>query len=750
MKNALLLVLFLLNYSLSFSQRFDRIDSIPVTENGNALRNPWAGGINFPAINSVDVNGDGKKDLFLFDKHNNRITVFVNNGSANYHDAWDYAPEYRDKFPVIRQWVLMYDYNNDGKEDLFTLSPISGSAMAVYRNDYTPATGLQWTLVDDYLDEAFDVIRQNIFVNGVSLPALSDIDGDGDMDILGYNSLPDGRIAFHKNYSMENYGVADSLDFKYETGCWGNFSLLIGGANQVGCFHCPCRERRPGTDSVFEEPSSNQSEAAPLDDTISGIYIIDIDGDGDKDLLVGDVASFNTLLIVNDGTNVAADMGSQDINFPSYDVAADFDGFHYHNYIDIDNDGIKDLLVNPNFNENIHGLWFYKNNGTNAAPIFENIENSFLQNEMIDVGENATPVLVDYDNDGLLDLVVGYDEFQNGPNTHKIGLRYYKNVGTSFNPAFDLIDKDMATISQYNFASPIVPTFGDMDGDGDKDLIVGIGDGRLAYFVNTGGAGNPSNFVYVSYYYSRIDIGKMATPQIYDLDNDGKNDLLIGEQNGFVNFFKNIGSVSVATFDSIPMNDTLGCINLQAIGTPDGFTCPFFYDSLGSKRLLVAEETGFIHKYDSISGNLNGCFRQYGLVNDTSESSRIKFNITVSGGDLNGDGLIDLVIGQSTGGVEVRYQHNGTISVPEISQIKPSLEIFPSPVNTLLHLKFYNLNSNSKSIIRLINCNGDVVAEKIINEIETEIETTTFAQGIYCIQLISGGNSVSRKVIVSH
>ncbi|MBK8584753.1 MAG: VCBS repeat-containing protein [Bacteroidetes bacterium] len=111
-------------------------------ENGIQLANPWAGGINFPAVNELDANGDGRKDIFIYDKFNSKISVYLNNGNTNYELAWDYSPEYAFKFPPINQWVLMYDYNCDGREDLFTLSPIALSAMAVYRNDFTPGNRL--------------------------------------------------------------------------------------------------------------------------------------------------------------------------------------------------------------------------------------------------------------------------------------------------------------------------------------------------------------------------------------------------------------------------------------------------------------------------------------------------------------------------------------------------------------------------------------------------------------------------------
>ena len=750
MKKVLIVFVLLLVTSFGQAQFFNRVDTIRVIENGIQLANPWAGGINFPAVNELDANGDGRKDIFIYDKFNSKISVYLNNGNTNYELAWDYSPEYAFKFPPINQWVLMYDYNCDGREDLFTLSPIALSAMAVYRNDFTPGTGLQWTLVDDYLDEAYQTLRQNIFVSGVSLPGLSDVDNDGDMDIIGYNSFPDARFIFHRNYSMENYGNCDSLDFKYETGCWGNFALQVGGANAVGCFNCPCREGRPHVSNpLYEEPKYEQSEAAPLDDTVSGMMLIDIDGDNDKDIIIGDVASYNSLLVINGGTNVSANMVSQDTVFPSYDVSAIFDGFHYHSYLDIDNDGARDLLVHPNFNENHEGMWFYRNVNTDAHPIFEFVDRSFLQSSMIEGGENVAPVLYDYNNDGLLDLILGFDEFVTA-TSHRTGIRYYKNIGTVTMPAFELIDSDVATISQFNFTSPIYPSFGDMDGDGDKDMIIGNEDGRLAYFVNNGGPGNVSDFTFVAFNYMTIDVGKYSTPQIYDLNNDGLNDLLVGEQNGFVNFYKNIGSVSSAFFNAAPTNDTVGCITIQAPFTTDGFTVPFMYDSLGSKRLLVANENGFILSYDGIDGNIDGCYHFKGNAIDSSESTRFKFNITVSGGDLNGDGLTDIVIGQSTGGVEVRYQSNSGIGIGETTQIKPSVALSPNPASDKLNLRFYNLSIGSKSVLRLYNVTGELVKSIVISSIETQLDLSGFSNGIYMVQLISGQNSVSRKFIVSH
>ncbi len=751
MKQTGLFLIFLFISISSFSQYFSQIDSIPVVENSLLLRNAWAGGINYPNVSQIDLNGDGLKDLFLFDRLNSRITTYLNNGSTNADLAWDFAPQYATQFPYIANWVYLYDYNGDGREDVFSVSPLGTTVMAVYRNDYSAATGLQWTMVTDYLDEEYSTIRQNIYVNGVSLPSFGDVDGDGDMDILGYvNSVP-GRIAFHKNYSMENYGVSDSLDFKYETSCWGNFSLQIGGANEVGCFHCPCRTSGPQQPEAdvkdFPEISGDQSLAAQPDDTVSSILVLDIEGDGDMDLLVGDVASYNSLLIVNEGDANSAEMGSQDVSFPSYNLPADFNGFHYHAFLDLDNDGLKDLLIIANEFENGHGLWFYKNVGTSISPLFEFREDDFLQNQMIEAGETATPVVIDFDADGLQDIVMGYNAFVNSSGTARLSLRYYKNIGTFMSPEFELINEDVGAISQFNYLTMIYPAFGDLDGDGDLDLLLGRSEGILDYYVNTAGSGNVPVFTFNTYKYMRIDVGNFIAPQLFDVDKDGLLDIVAGEQAGNLNYFRNRGSSAGALYDSIPTSALFGCIVLHNASTPEGYTSPFLYDSLGTTLLAVACSDGLVYRYDSLDGNTTGCFRFQALMNTHAESSRYKFNISITGGDINQDGKTDFVLGQSTGGLQFHLQTSSAIGIPEIQPALPSMEVFPNPSGSNINIRFFNMPDNG-AILRLFDMTGSLIEEKNIIDACVNLNVRKFVSGVYIVQLVTGVKVISARVQV--
>lgn len=88
---------------------FSRADSITVKEAGNYLEFPWAGGLNFCQFSSIDLNLDGIKDLFVFDRSGNRISTFINNGTPDSVD-YTYAPQYRSAFPPrMEHWALLYD-----------------------------------------------------------------------------------------------------------------------------------------------------------------------------------------------------------------------------------------------------------------------------------------------------------------------------------------------------------------------------------------------------------------------------------------------------------------------------------------------------------------------------------------------------------------------------------------------------------------------------------------------------------------
>lgn len=114
--------LFLLKFRPMPQVRFDRVENVAVEIAGAPDAEPWSGGINYPLTSSLDMDGDGRKDLFVFDRFNNRVSCFLNTGSTNVVTAWQYAPEMVQRFPPINKWALFYDYNCDGKGETCSCS----------------------------------------------------------------------------------------------------------------------------------------------------------------------------------------------------------------------------------------------------------------------------------------------------------------------------------------------------------------------------------------------------------------------------------------------------------------------------------------------------------------------------------------------------------------------------------------------------------------------------------------------------
>ena len=113
------LYFFLLFFPLTLQAQFTYFldQSIPVQDlNSNNLSLPWAGGLNATQYNTMDLDDDGTDDLALFDRMANKVITFVSRDNQ-----YIPAPEFENLFPAdISNWLLLRDYNCDGKKDIFT------------------------------------------------------------------------------------------------------------------------------------------------------------------------------------------------------------------------------------------------------------------------------------------------------------------------------------------------------------------------------------------------------------------------------------------------------------------------------------------------------------------------------------------------------------------------------------------------------------------------------------------------------
>ncbi len=702
-------------------------EGVPVTKQGAGLQNAWAGGLNSPQFSMIDLNGDAVDDLVAFERDfYGSVKTFLGSGTIGLAE-YDYAPYYRVLFPPMRNWMLLRDYDCDGREDIFTSVP---GGVAVYRNHAGAAEVPVFEKVSSILYTEGIEGTVPLYVSPPDIPAISDIDGDGDLDILSFNVIG-STLEYHKNMSVENYGDCRALEFELKNACWGYFSE--DGNNNTVTLYDTCELN-------VSDPESIQLHAG------STVLALDLNGSGAMDLLLGDITYNNLVRLTNGGTPESAIMTDQGTSFPENSLPVDITVFPAPFLLDLDNDGLKDLLVspnNPNTSENFNNIWYYHNEGSAEIPLFSYVSNDFLQDGMIDLGERSVVAFFDENADGLTDIIAGSFGYFVEAGIYDSRLMLLRNNGTVDDPSYELADSDYAGLGVYGF-NGVYPAFGDIDGDGDGDMFIGDEDGHVHYFNNEGGQGNPASFVLTGPNYAAIDVGQSARPRIFDLDRDGLNDLVIGERSGTVRYYRNTGTLQQAVFSSAPTVEELGGIDVMK-QCCTGYSAPCLSsDSLGQTIMYVGSEQGWLYLYDNIDGNVYGTFN---LVDSLYLNG---VNVNIDGADINNDGSPEFVSGEEAGGLGLlTYGNPPVYGIADKSPERLQLRVFPNPAKGDLTVEVSAPGSVNEVEFALANTIGMVLqsgTRRLTDKI-LDLDLSGLPAGVYFLRITIVDRSSSVKVI---
>ncbi|MEZ4985236.1 MAG: hypothetical protein R2795_09405 [Saprospiraceae bacterium] len=188
---------------------------------------PLAGGLHAPQFSTVDANGDGLQDLYIFDRLDYRQLLFIQ-APSNEGITYTYAPAWAKHFPDMENWVLLEDYNGDGISDIFTsrVNPDEDVSGVLVYNGYYDQDSIKFSLVSINGTIAYTSEEETnplpIFVDALAYPAIGDMDCDGDLDILAFD-LNGGSLKMYCNQSFELGFDLDSLIFSLCNPCWGGF-----------------------------------------------------------------------------------------------------------------------------------------------------------------------------------------------------------------------------------------------------------------------------------------------------------------------------------------------------------------------------------------------------------------------------------------------------------------------------------------------------------------------------------------------
>jgi hypothetical protein len=312
-----------------------------------------------------------------------------------------------------------------------------------------------------------------------------------------------------------------------------------------------------------------------------GISIVfkDVTGDGKPDLVAAGGGGFIWIY------ELASRKNSYPLKFkPARFLHEFYDDIVGIDVVDMNADGMNDILIGK-----ADGMitWI-RNLGEGKFVVPK--QPTTMETSLFDLtvpryrGRILCPRLYDWTGNRKRDLIFGEGSYSAN------AIYLYLNQGNNSNPSFDSARRDWLAYGMGR--EQLAPAIGDLDADGDPDLLVGERVGNLTWYENTGPTGN-TDTPYLTTIKSPVTVGgslipagQCVRPYLADVDGDKDLDLFLGSSDGRILLSRNIGSRAEPNFaKALPLT---GRDTLKPYTTPNNW---FFGGNYGNDAIKCTVES---------------------------------------------------------------------------------------------------------------------------------------------------------------
>ncbi len=662
----------LLFASSLFTQTFQRqLNPFPIIIDGAELEIPFLGGFNKPNPQFVDWNEDGLTDLFVRDQ-DGRLQYFLNSGSAD-EPNFEFQTKAFQNLDV-GQWFTFFDYDHDDDIDLIA-SPQSPD-VTLFENVSDSLILAVSQLLDD----------SSVAVHGgqIVIPTIADIDADGweDLFVGGVS----GAVTYYRNL-----GLTDGLPV---------YHLETNSFEDILIVWVPGRDDRHGANAL---------------------EFYDIDDDEDLDLFWGDYYQPGLFFLENFGTSSDPDIPDSLMidSYPQNEPVSSA-GFNVPRLIDLNSDGAAELFVGVQSGiygtDFVDNFWYYD---MTVEGDFGLVTKNYF--EQIDLISGTIPTLADMDSDGDLDLFIG-NEFDASNSGWKGDVYFFENIGSAVSPQFEMVD---SSYFDEGMGNNMAPAFGDLDGDGDFDALVGDYNGEISFFLNDGSPTEP-NFSYQGKFLE-IDLAGRATPALGDVEGDGDLDLYVGDKNGSVHVWSNEGDP--ANYNFMKISDDL--FPGEDLGLEIALELADF-DNDGDLDLLIGNQSGELYLANPSGSELH----------QLEQLPHSGLNLAPTIGDMDSDGKMDLIVGSNEGGLQYfSVEEQSVVNNEDFPIMTRLVSCYPNPFNnTAIFQLSSDVPADSRLIIYdILGRQVDLIQFSIFEGVSSQISwnAENSSSGVYLWHLLS-------------